>query len=137
MTCQSRMPIHLPELPEQPPVYAFYADLPPYYDKEMAFEDLKALTPEQRAELRAGTWAGIALVASSNEADQEFEKASAAASIAVRNIDTMFDTLTVELTSLGDMQEFLDMITTIKKVSIYSLTYYEFSFTVHRFSATL
>jgi hypothetical protein len=47
--------------------------------------------PKQKGKLRAGTWAGIALTVSSNKADQDFNKASTSTSIAIQNIDTMFN----------------------------------------------
>lgn len=108
----------LTSLPEQLPEYALYADFPPCYDPEKALKDFEALTPEQKRKL--GT--GIALAVGCNEADKEFEKASTSATIAVRNIDSMFVTLTAKLTRLGaDTQHFLDTFTTIKKVSVYSI----------------
>jgi len=88
-------------LPEEHPVYAFFADVSPcHYDPEKALKDFDALTPEQKA----------------NEADQEFEKASASAANAVQNIETMFVTLTVKLTSLGDTRRLLAKLAKIKKI---------------------
>jgi hypothetical protein len=123
-------------LAEQLPEYALYADVPPNYDLEKALKELNALTPEQKSKL--GT--GIAVAASSKEADQEFEKASTSAAIAVETIDTLFVTLTAKLISLGhDTQEFLETFTTLKNVSIYSIMRCITSLlpTVHRFSAPL
>ncbi|KIJ91235.1 hypothetical protein K443DRAFT_14562 [Laccaria amethystina LaAM-08-1] len=99
-------------LAQQLPEYARYADAPPCYDPEKALKDFNALTPEQKGKLEIA----VARVASSNEADQEFKKASASAATAVQTIDTLFVTLTAKLTSLSDTQNFLDEFKTIQQI---------------------
>lgn len=93
------------------------SNIPPCYDPEKAINELNALTSEQVHKLGLG----VAIVSSSKEADEHFEKASSAAATAVQNIDTMFVNLIYELTQLGSVSDTKDLLTklgVIQKVRI-------------------
>lgn len=100
-------------LSDRLPGYTRFADVPPNYDPDQALADFNALTPEEQKRLANG----IAIAASSQEADQEFKAASVSAAVAVDTIETLFVTLTAKLISLGDAQEFVRVFTGIKEVS--------------------
>ena len=102
-------------LAERLPEYALYVDVPPCYDPERVLKDFNALSHEQKGKLGSG----IAVAASADEADQEFEKASKDAANAVQNIDNLFVTLTSKLIGLGYPQGLVKTFTKIHDVSRY------------------
>lgn len=80
-----------------------FMDAPPVYSANDALAEFNALTPAQKSKLATG----MAVAASSDEADAQFKAASRTAAGAVYTIDTLFINMLMQLVMLEDAYEFV------------------------------